>query len=78
MATITVRGLEDDVVRALKIRAAREGHSMEAEVRGILTAAANPAETEAGFGTFLADAFAGVGEITVADRAEFPEPVDLP
>jgi plasmid stability protein len=51
---------------------------MEAEVRGILTAAANPAETEAGFGTFLADAFAGVGEITVADRAEFPEPVDLP
>lgn len=39
MSTITVRGLDDDVIRALKVRAAREGRSMEAEVRGILTAA---------------------------------------
>ncbi|SDB83643.1 hypothetical protein GA0111570_104171 [Raineyella antarctica] len=36
MATITVRGLPDEVRDALKRRAARKGHSMEAEAREIL------------------------------------------
>lgn len=37
MATITVRGLEEEVRAALKLRAERNGRSMEAEVRQILS-----------------------------------------
>lgn len=36
MATLTVRSLDDDVVRALRIRAAEHGRSAEAEHREIL------------------------------------------
>jgi plasmid stability protein len=39
MATLTVRNLEDDVVRLLRIRAAERGRSAEAEHREILRAA---------------------------------------
>lgn len=39
MATITVRGLPDEVRDALKRRAALKGRSMEAEAREILTGA---------------------------------------
>lgn len=37
MAAITVRGLDDEVHRALSRRAKAHGRSMEAEVRHILT-----------------------------------------
>ncbi len=36
MATITVRNLDKKVKDYLKVRAAKKGHSMEAEVRAIL------------------------------------------
>ena len=36
MATLTIRGIPDDVRDRLRVRAARNGRSMEAEVRGIL------------------------------------------
>lgn len=36
MATLTVRGLDDDLVRRLRIRAAEHGRSAEAEHREIL------------------------------------------
>ncbi|WP_222184188.1 FitA-like ribbon-helix-helix domain-containing protein [Geminicoccus harenae] len=36
MATLTVRNLDDEVVRALRIRAAEHGRSAEAEHREIL------------------------------------------
>ena len=36
MATLTVSGLDDDVVRKLRIRAAEHGRSAEAEHRRIL------------------------------------------
>ncbi len=39
MAAITVRNLDDDVRDRLRLLAASHGHSMEAEVRSILTAA---------------------------------------
>lgn len=39
MTTITVRNIEDDLKRRLRIRAAEHGHSMEEEVRRILRAA---------------------------------------
>ncbi|GAB6856105.1 FitA-like ribbon-helix-helix domain-containing protein [Microbacterium xylanilyticum] len=77
MSTITVRGLDDDVVRALKLRAAREGRSMEAEVRGILTAAVAAESDDRGLGTFFAAAFAGLGPLEVPPRSELAAPIDL-
>ena len=47
MAAITVRGLDDQVVKRLKDRAKLNGRSMEAEVRRILsTAVQEPQEPE--------------------------------
>ena len=40
MAQVIVRHLEDDTVRRLKERARRKGHSLERELREILSAAA--------------------------------------
>jgi len=42
MAMLTVRNITDEVHRALRVRAAQRGHSMEAEVREILESAVNP------------------------------------
>ncbi len=78
MTTITVRGLDDSTVRALKLRAAREGRSMEAEVRSILASAVAGADDESGFGTLLAGIFAGIGAPEIPARIDFPEDVDLP
>ncbi len=39
MATITVRNLDEDLKRRLRIRAARNGNSMEQETRNILRTA---------------------------------------
>ena len=42
MAMLTVRNIPDEVHRALRVRAARQGHSMEAEVRDILASTVSP------------------------------------
>lgn len=44
MASITVRNLPDETHRALRVRAAQNGRSTEAEVRAILEQAVHPAE----------------------------------
>ena len=54
MAMLTVRNLPDEVHRALRVRAARHGHSMKAEVREILESAASP-EGRVWLGSLLAD-----------------------
>lgn len=57
MPAVTVRKLSQKTHRALKLRAARNGRSTEAEIRAILNeavAAKNGAGTEAGLGTQLA------------------------
>jgi len=54
MAMLTVRNLPDEVHRALRVRAALHGHSMEAEVREILKAAVAP-EGRVKLGSLLAD-----------------------
>ncbi len=43
---VLVRNLDPDVVAALKRRARRRGHSLEQELREILTAAARPERNE--------------------------------
>jgi plasmid stability protein len=57
MAAVTVRNLPDAVHRALKIRAARHGHSTEAEIREILeTAVQSPDRVK------LGSALAAIGQ----------------
>ena len=53
MAAVTVRKLSEKTHRALKVRAARNGRSTEAEIRAILNEAVG-VKTEAGLGTQLA------------------------
>ena len=54
MAMLTVRNLPDEVHRALRVRAAQHGHSMEAEVREILQSAVSP-DGRLKLGSLLAD-----------------------
>lgn len=44
MAQVIIRNLKDDVVARLKQKAARNGHSLEQELREVLEAAAQEAE----------------------------------
>lgn len=54
MAILTVRGLPDEVHRALRVRAAAHSRSTEAEVRAILEEAVKP-EGRLKLGSLLAD-----------------------
>jgi antitoxin FitA len=51
MAAVTVRNLPDETLRALKLRAAKEGRSTEAEIREIL---ANAVRSPVRIGSALA------------------------
>lgn len=42
MASVTVRNLPDEVHRAIRVRAAQHGRSIEAEMRDILESAVRP------------------------------------
>ena len=63
MASLTVRDLDDEVKRKLRLRAADHGRSMEAEVRSILAeAVADPeVEGERGLGSEIRAMFAEIG-----------------
>ena len=62
MAQLVVRNLEGDVKARLQERARRHRHSLEAEVRDILRAAANAEEKPAGgLGSEIAARFRGIG-----------------
>jgi len=54
MASLSIRNLDDEVVARLKRRAARHGHSAEAEVRAILREALS-AEQDVGFEELAAE-----------------------
>lgn len=54
MAMLTVRNVSDEVHRALRVRAAQHGQSMEAEVREILESVVSP-EGRVKLGSLLAD-----------------------
>lgn len=42
MPAVTIRNLSEEAHRALKVRAARHGHSTEAEIRAIIETAVRP------------------------------------
>ena len=80
MASITVRNLDDELKRRLRVRAAEHGCSMEQEAREILGEALNGAPEvgaegeEKGFGTFLyelLEPFRGV-ELPIEPRGSMP------
>ncbi len=54
MASLSVRNLDDDLLGRLKRRAARRGHSAEAEVRDILRRTLS-SEAEIGFDDLAAE-----------------------
>lgn len=69
MAILTVRNVPDDVHRALRVRAAQHGRSIEAEVREILAAAVKPEKR-----VRVGDALAAIGRkigLTNEDFAVF-------
>ena len=78
MSTLTVRTLDDDLKTRLRVRAAQNGRSMEAEAREILRASLT-SEPRTGLGTRIHNRFAGLGldELEIGPRDEFPRAPDF-
>jgi plasmid stability protein len=74
MATLTVRGLDEQLKSRLRIRAARHGRSMEGEVREILREALTPVPSSTGLGSRIHGRFAAIGgaELATVDRTDAP------
>ncbi|HEY6798554.1 MAG TPA: Arc family DNA-binding protein [Kineosporiaceae bacterium] len=60
---MSIRDLDDSVREKLRMRAARHGRSMEAEMRAILTAAVTDEQTRPGLFTALAARFSQLGGV---------------
>ncbi|TVQ28512.1 MAG: plasmid stabilization protein [Spirochaetaceae bacterium] len=78
MATITIRDLDDELKRRLRIRAARHDHSMEEEVRLILRdtlSESGDASNPVGIGTLIRKRFGETGgvELELPERVEQPD-----
>ena len=79
MVAITVRGLDDDIRSRLRVRAARNGRSMEAEVRDILKTAVGgaPARSNPLMDIYWAARDAGGVELDLPERRLEPSAVDF-
>jgi antitoxin FitA len=79
MAAVSIRDLDDDVKERLRVRAARNGRSMEAEIRAILAAAVSEPDASQGLFTALLDRFADIGgvELDLPPRAARTRAADL-
>lgn len=84
MATLTIRNVDPEVQKQLRLRAAVNGRSMEAELRQIIKdAVARPSEAKVETGGDLAAAihrrFAPYGgvELDIPPREFDPEPPDF-
>jgi len=76
---VSIRGLDDQVRERLRVRAARNGRSMEAEIRSILVDAVREQSASEGLFTTLLDRFGDLGgvELDLPVRAARPRAVDL-
>lgn len=63
MGTITIRNLDDQLKHRLQLRAAKHGHSMEAEAREILEAAINDPDQPDNLVDALLDRFGSIGGV---------------
>jgi plasmid stability protein len=70
MANLNVRNLPDEVHRAIRIQAAHNGRSTEAEIRDILERAAKP-DGRVKIGSFLAGIAREAGGLTDEEHALF-------
>lgn len=81
MAAISVRDLDDDVAARLKVRAARHGQSMEAEIRTILhNALATDEDDRPNLAQAMRERLADLGgvELEIPPRQDKPRAADLP
>ena len=81
MPAISVRGLTEDLSARLKVRAARHGRSMEAEVRVILAEAlADDERDRPNLAQAVRTRFAGTGadELEIPARRDRPRAADFP
>ena len=80
MATLTIRDLDDELRAQLRVRAARHGRSMEAEVRAILREALARSQTSERLGSRIHQRFAAVGgfDVELPERVEEPRTPTLP
>lgn len=62
MAALNIRNLPEETHRALRVRAAQNGRSMEAEARAILDDAVRPSERQR-LGSALVDLFRPLGGV---------------
>lgn len=60
MSTLTIRNLDEELKALLRVRAARNGCSMEQEVREILRRAVRPAPADSNFAKRIRERFAGL------------------
>jgi plasmid stability protein len=63
VAAISIRNLDDEIRDRLRVRAARHGRSMEAEIRAILARAVSEPDHPEGLFLTLIDRFATVGGV---------------
>ncbi len=79
MAALTIRNLDDSTHARLRVRAARNGRSMEAEVRAILDEVLPEDRPEYGTGTRIRALFADLGgvELDLPGRTDLARGVDL-
>ncbi len=80
VAAVSIRNLDEETKRRLRIRAARHGRSMESEVRAILKEAVSEPEPSGGLFTSLLDRFGAIGgvELDLPPRSTPVRAADLP
>jgi plasmid stability protein len=76
VASITIRNLDDDLKRRLRIQAAEHGRSMEEEAREILRSAVGEPAPPADLGAAIHGRFARLGgvDLDLPPREPMPEP----
>lgn len=79
MSTLTVRNLDEAVKARLRVRAAENGRSMEAEARAILRSTLLAEQAGAPLGSRIHARFAALGgaEVEPPRRSEQPRAADL-
>lgn len=79
MASITIRNLEDDLKRRLRVRAAQHGRSMEEEVRDILRLAVRERHQQQNLAASIRSRLAPLGgvELDIPTRERMREPPRL-
>ncbi len=79
MAALTVRGIDDELKLKLRVRAAANNRSMEAEARAILADALERPQPRSDLARGLVETFARAGgvDLTLPARDDRPRAADL-